>query len=152
MLTFSQYLSASSGSNGSIPIVVYRNITFNWKTGWLQNFLVTQTSSNGSTYLEVAFQRHSLNNVLSTLYIYASSLLEVGSLFVVVMAVVIVVISYNSYAKMSKDSDHSQSFSQYLQNRFHYIKKRQKALDSSETDKALRFIESILEETKDNAQ
>ena len=59
---------------------------------------------------------------------------------------------YKKYASDSEIAKSSESFLQYLRNRFHYTKKNQKELSGSETDKALRTIESILEETNGNKE
>ena len=126
------------------------NNTINWKTGWVEYNQLTVTFTNGSNYINLIIQGHPTTNLFSSLVSYTISFFEIGSFFVVVATIVIVVLIYHSYVKISKNTDLTQSFYQYLLNRFHYTKKDHKQLNSSETDKALHTIESILSESQNN--
>ena len=154
MLTSLHYSNGTESSfigfNGSDPVLILSNNTFNWKTGWVERYQLTVTFTNGSNYINLIIHGHPTTNVSSTLIGYTILLFEIGSLFVVVATIVIFVLMYRSYTKFSKNSDHSQSFYHYLRNRFHYTKKNQNPLTGSGTDKASQTIESILDETNDN--
>lgn len=147
VIILSQTDISGTGSNANNSPTFYHVTSFNWRTGWLESINTTAVFSNGTYYWDVVLQQHTSHNLVSTFFSFVDIFFEIGSLFVVVIAIAMLVWIYRSYTKISKTSPNSQSFIHYLKNRFTYHKNDTPNRPSNETDKALKTIESILEET-----
>lgn len=125
--------------------------TFNWKTGWLESIHVKLYTTNGTIIIEELIQRHS-EDIIRSITNFSASVLELGSIIILIAIPVIIGISYRNFSQASRISGSSQSFPQYLQSKVRYSKKKPKKKPIHSADKALETIESILEETGANSK
>ncbi len=146
------FLSFSSNLTSTKNETIHFSTSYNWKTGWLESIHNFGIFTNGSTAFDIIIQRHSSNTFFSTLFSYITSLFEIGLLFIFVAVIVIVVLGYNSYRKIPKTGDNSQSFTRYLRTKFFNRKQNNHSRTITTTSEALQTIETILEETNEFQQ